>query len=156
MFKGKKSSAMNPNATDTVIGEGSVFEGKIRSEAGVRIEGSINGDVESAGDVIVGEKGNVKSNITARNIVIAGTVQGNVTAKEKLTIMSSGNLNGNAVTSSLVIEDGAAFTGNSRMEGKSSSGKDHHTPAEKESPPPPPAPPAQKPFTGSFGDSMAM
>lgn len=118
MFKGKKNNAINPNSTDTVIGEGSVFEGRIRSEAGVRIEGAITGDVESSGDVIIGEKGVVKSNISARNIIIAGAVQGNVTAKEKLTILSSGRLNGNTTTASLVIEEGGIFSGSSKMEGK--------------------------------------
>jgi cytoskeletal protein CcmA (bactofilin family) len=146
MFKNKKAGLLNPNSTDTVIGEGSVFEGRIRSEAGVRIEGSITGDVESAGDVTIGEKGVVKSNVTARNIVIAGSVHGNVTAKEKLTIMSSGQLTGNASTASLIIEDGAVFTGSSRMDGKNAPGSSEFV-IEKEAP---------KTFSGGFGDSMAM
>ncbi|MDF2927571.1 MAG: polymer-forming cytoskeletal protein [Paenibacillaceae bacterium] len=147
MFKGKKSNGINPNSTDTIIGEGSVFEGRIKSEAGVRVEGSITGDVESSGDVIIGEKGSVKSNINARNIIIAGTVLGNVTAKEKLTILSSGQLIGNSTTVSLVIEDGGVFSGTSKMEGKAAA-KDSTLDKEPAA--------STKPFTNSFGDSMAM
>jgi cytoskeletal protein CcmA (bactofilin family) len=118
MFK-NKSSKMNPNTTDTLIGEGSVFEGKIKSDASIRIEGQITGNVESAGDVTVGEKGVVKSNITARNVIIAGTVHGNLQTKGSVRIMSSGRLYGNTTSHSLVIDEGGIFQGNSRMDVKS-------------------------------------
>jgi cytoskeletal protein CcmA (bactofilin family) len=116
MFKNKKASVINPNTTDTLIGEGSVFEGKIKSQAGIRIEGQINGDVECSGDVTIGERGVVKSNITARNIIIAGIVHGNVTAKESLRLMTTGQLFGNTATQTMTIDEGAVFQGTSRME----------------------------------------
>jgi cytoskeletal protein CcmA (bactofilin family) len=114
MFKSKKK--VDPNSTDTLIGENSVFEGKIKSEASIRIEGQILGDVECFGDVIVGENGSVKSNINARNAILAGTVQGNVTVKDKLTVTSTGKLNGNIMARSFIIEEGGVFQGNSKMD----------------------------------------
>jgi cytoskeletal protein CcmA (bactofilin family) len=114
MFKSKKR--IDPNSTDTLIGENSVFEGKIKSEASIRIEGQILGDVECFGDVIVGEQGLVKSNITARNAILAGTVNGNITVKDKLTVTSTGKLNGNIMARSFIIEEGGVFQGNSKME----------------------------------------
>lgn len=143
MFKGNKH-ALNPNSTDTLIGEGSVFEGRIKSEAGVRIEGTIIGDVVCKGDITVGERGVVKSHLEARNVIIAGTVTGNVTAKEKLTILSTGKLSGNTSAASLVIEEGAVFSGSSKMENKAASFKDNYEP-EKEA--------VVKPFHQPFGDS---
>lgn len=110
-----KPVKLDPNTTDTLIGEGSIFEGKIRSDAGVRIEGQITGDIECEGDVTVGEKGVVHSNILARNIIIAGTVNGNVHAKNKLSITSKGKLYGNMVAASLSIEEGSVFEGTSKM-----------------------------------------
>ncbi|MEK5162782.1 polymer-forming cytoskeletal protein [Paenibacillus sp. FSL R5-0527] len=108
---------LDPNTTDTLIGEGSVFEGKIKSEAGVRIEGQITGDIECEGDVTIGEKGLVHSNILARNIIIAGEVHGNVQAKNKLSITSKGKLYGNIVTTALSVEEGSIFEGTSKMSG---------------------------------------
>lgn len=118
MFKSKKQKTIDPNTTDTLIGEGSVFEGKIKSQAGIRIEGQIIGDIESTGDVTIGERGMAKSNVTARNIIIAGTVHGNVTAKETLKLMVTGKLFGNTATQAMTIEEGAVFQGTSRMENK--------------------------------------
>ncbi len=117
MFKRNKVH-INPNTTDTVIGEGTVFEGKIKSKASLRIEGQIIGDIECLGDVIIGEKGLAKSNIQARNVTIAGNVQGNINTKGVLSIMANGKLNGNTSAHSLVIAEGGIFQGASKMDGK--------------------------------------
>jgi cytoskeletal protein CcmA (bactofilin family) len=115
MFKSKKSK-IDPNMTDTLIGEGTRFEGKIKSEAGIRIEGHLTGDIECAGDVTIGEKGTANSNIRARHVVLAGTVNGNITASGTLTIKATGRLMGNLTAQELSIEAGGYFQGNSKME----------------------------------------
>lgn len=117
MFKSKeKITKVDPNSTDTLIGQGSIFEGNIKSDAGLRVEGQIKGDIHCQGDVTIGEKGLVHSNITARNIIIAGTVHGNVHASAKLSIHAKGKLYGNITTVTLSIEEGSIFEGSSRME----------------------------------------
>lgn len=117
MFKSKvKATKVDPNTTDTIIGEGSSFEGNIKSDAGLRVEGQIKGDIECQGDVTIGEKGLVHSNISARNIIIAGTVHGNVHATNKLSINAKGKLYGDIVTHTLCIEEGSIFEGTSKME----------------------------------------
>ncbi|WP_409342388.1 polymer-forming cytoskeletal protein [Paenibacillus sp. MBLB4367] len=121
MFKKKDKPRINPNTTDTLIGEGTVYEGKIKSEASVRIEGQMIGDVECQGDVTVGEKGSVKSNLSARDVVIAGSVNGNVTAKGKLTIRATGRVFGNVQAAAFVIDDGGVFQGTSKMQNPAAS-----------------------------------
>ena len=122
MFKSKKT--IDPNSTDTLIGEGSLFEGNIQSAAGIRVEGKVNGNIECEGDVTIGQKGAVKSNIFARNITIAGVVTGDVSAKDKIQITSSGKLYGNVQSAVLIIEEGAVFHGSSKMESvQTASGK---------------------------------
>lgn len=116
MFKSKPSSGkINPDSTDTLIGEGTIFEGIIKSEASIRIEGSIIGDIMSSGDVIIGENGSISSNVTARDLVLAGQLSGNVEVSGKLTICATGVLNGNISAQSLIIEAGGVFNGSSKM-----------------------------------------
>jgi cytoskeletal protein CcmA (bactofilin family) len=115
MFK-KQKVKIDPNMTDTLIGEGTQFEGKIRSAAGIRIEGQLTGDIECTGDVTIGENGVARSNIRARHIILAGHVTGNVTATGKLTIKTTGNLNGNLSAQELSIESGGVFQGSSKMD----------------------------------------
>lgn len=118
MFKSRKTK-IDPNSTDTLIGEGTHFEGKIRSEAGIRIEGHLTGDITCSGDVTIGENGKADSHISARHVIIAGQVTGNVTATGTLTIKATGKLLGNLTAKELSIESGGVFQGNSKMEGSS-------------------------------------
>jgi len=115
MFNSKKNK-IDPNSTDTLIGEGTHFEGKITSEAGIRIEGHLTGDIICSGDVTIGEHGRADSHISARHVILAGQVTGNVTASGKLTIKATGKLLGNLTAKELSIESGGIFQGNSQME----------------------------------------
>ncbi|WP_055105687.1 bactofilin family protein [Paenibacillus ihumii] len=116
MFKTKAIPVkLDPDTTDTLVGEGSSFEGNIKSDASIRIEGEVTGDIECKGDVTIGEKGRVKSNITARNVIVAGTVTGDIQTKSKLSITSTGKLYGNITVASLSVEEGSIFEGSSRM-----------------------------------------
>jgi cytoskeletal protein CcmA (bactofilin family) len=114
MFKGK--TGLNPNMTDTLIGEGTIVEGSITSAASLRIEGHVTGDIHCTGDVTIGEKGLAASEITARNIINAGTIRGSVKTTGKLTITATGKVQGNIQVATLVIADGGAFEGTSKME----------------------------------------
>jgi cytoskeletal protein CcmA (bactofilin family) len=111
MFKSK----VNVSKTDTLLGEHTVTEGTIRSQASMRIEGKIIGEIRCDGDLTIGEKAVIEANIHARNVIIAGKVEGDVIASGKLAITSTGKLFGNVSSASLSIEEGAVFSGTSMM-----------------------------------------
>ncbi|WP_341805115.1 polymer-forming cytoskeletal protein [Paenibacillus turpanensis] len=112
---GKKKNPVNPNSTDTLIGEGTIVEGKMLSEASLRIEGKVIGDIECCGDVMIGEKGEVHSNLQARNVINAGIIVGSVTTKGKLTITNKGRVSGEIDVGLLQIAEGGILQGASRM-----------------------------------------
>ncbi len=114
----RKKSGLNAGKTDTLIGEDTLIEGNIQSRAGLRIEGRIMGDIECAGDVVIGEKGVTHSNVVARNVVNAGTINGSIHAKEMLTITETGKVYGSINVASVIIAKGGLFQGTSRMENK--------------------------------------
>jgi cytoskeletal protein CcmA (bactofilin family) len=106
---------LNPKSTDTLVGEGTLFDGKMISEASLRIEGQINGDIECAGDITIGQNAIVQSNMIARDIIIAGRVKGDVHTKGKLIVMNTGILIGNIDVRSFIIQEGGVFQGSSSM-----------------------------------------
>lgn len=114
MFK-NKSAKLNPDTTDTLVGEFSTFEGKIKSEASIRVDGHVIGDIESAGLVTIGENGSARSTIIARDLILAGKLFGNVEVKGTLTIRATGSLIGNLSAENLLIEAGGIFQGTSKM-----------------------------------------
>ncbi|OAS20572.1 bactofilin family protein [Paenibacillus oryzisoli] len=115
MIGSSRLKRIDTKSTDTLIGASTICEGKIMSEASLRIEGQMNGDIECAGDITIGENAVVQSNIHARDVIVAGKVKGNVSTKGKLIVTSSGVLIGNIDVRSVIIEEGGIFQGSSAM-----------------------------------------
>ena len=99
----------------TIISHGVKLEGKISSGGSIRVDGVIQGDINSQSNVTVGENGEVKGEINASIITVGGKVMGSVNAKEKLVMESKANLKGDIFTKILVVEAGARFEGKSNM-----------------------------------------
>lgn len=105
----------------TIIGVGVILEGKLSSNGNIRVDGSINGDINANGNVTVGEAGEISGEIRADVISIGGRVIGSINAKEKAVLESKAVLQGDIVTKILVVEAGAIFDGNTKMSDKASS-----------------------------------
>ena len=65
--------------------------------------------------MVIGEKGQVKANLRARNVLVAGLVKGNISALGKVEVASTGKIYGDLQVASLVIDDGAVFQGSCQM-----------------------------------------
>lgn len=100
---------------DTVIGPSSNIQGNISSTATVRIDGNYEGDIVTDEDVIVGEKGIIKGNITAINVSLSGKVTGNVSCRGLLEILPLGVLDGDIEVCKISIIDGGTLRGKCSM-----------------------------------------
>ncbi|WP_019636035.1 bactofilin family protein [Paenibacillus fonticola] len=100
----------------TLIGQGSLAEGKLECEASLRIEGMFRGEIHCQGQVVIGESGEAHSNIKGADVVVAGKVIGDISSQGRLTIMSSGLVEGNVNVARLIIVEGGLLNGASRME----------------------------------------
>ena len=114
-MKEKKSIAGASTMTHTIIGEGSEFEGTIKTTT-LRIEGEFKGTIQSANQVVIGEKGKVVGDVYAEELLIAGNMQGNTFISSRLELNRTGVLIGDINTRVLVMEEGASFQGNCHME----------------------------------------
>ncbi len=100
----------------TVLGPGIHWIGDLQGTGGVRIEGTMQGEIVIKGLVVIGETGKVICpELKAETVVVAGTVQGNITC-QKLEIRSSGQVWGDVVAVSFSSEEGAFLRGQMRME----------------------------------------
>ena len=112
----KKSSSVGTNDIETIIGKNTQFKGILSGDGNIRIDGALDGEISSTGDVVIGDQGNVTATIKAGNVLISGAVTGNVIANTKLEITSTGKLFGDVKAAVLSIAEGASFKGNSNME----------------------------------------
>jgi len=125
-----KTKPGNGDSDDiTIISNGVKVEGKISSDGSIRIEGNILGDIDSNGNVTIGELGEVFGKVNGVSITIGGRVQGTINAKEKLILESKADLKGDVYTKILVVEAGARFDGKSNMGGTGSSTSSNQTTA---------------------------
>ncbi len=95
----------------TIVSRGVKIEGKVTIAGNIRIDGEIQGDIFSNGNITIGEDAKVNGQINAIVITIGGKVSGIVRAKDNLILDSKSNLKGDIFTKNLVIEEGAKFDG---------------------------------------------
>lgn len=105
----------NTEKLESLIGANSKFKGDIDTKGTLRIDGSMEGNV-NADWVILGEKACLKGDVTARGIIIAGRVDGNLRSKEIVEIKSKGQVSGDISTNKLTIIEGGMFDGRSSMQ----------------------------------------
>jgi cytoskeletal protein CcmA (bactofilin family) len=102
--------------TDTLIGRGTVSEGRIECDAGLRIEGEFTGEIVCRGDVVIGASGVVRSSVEARGVTVAGKLYGSVKAHGRFTLLATGEMHGNVAAAGYVIEGGAKLNADCRTD----------------------------------------
>lgn len=117
MFKKKviDLSRLGDDRRETVIAATTSFTGVIKSDGLITINGRVEGEIETAGSIIVGKSGQVRASMAAQNVAVAGAVVGNIVAAERLEIGPTGKVLGDIVAATLVIDDGGFFHGHSTM-----------------------------------------
>jgi cytoskeletal protein CcmA (bactofilin family) len=103
------------NGELSLIGAGTVVEGRVSTEGSIRIDGTMVGDVVAKANAAIGSSGMLEGNLSARNISLAGKVKGTVTASEKLILEGKSILHGDIRASRLVVDEGAMFDGQCSM-----------------------------------------
>jgi len=101
----------------SVIGPTLIFKGELTANEDLVIEGQIEGSIAHQDKhLTVGKKGRVTADIHAQQVDVMGEVNGDIRADKVVTLKSTAVVNGNIVCSRIVIEDGACFSGNVKME----------------------------------------
>ena len=111
MFGENKEKLVSLVVEKSTIGSDFTIEGLVNSAGDVDLGGSVKGPV-NVKSLIIKEKGSVIGEINAEKVDVFGYVDGKVTAK-KITIGPTGEVKGDLeFTESLVVEDGARLDGN--------------------------------------------
>ncbi len=97
------------------LGKGTSFKGILTYDGTIRIDGKVEGEIVSQGNLIVGESATIHAEISVGSIVSAGKITGNVQAATKVHLQSSASLNGALNTPNLVIDQGVIFNGQCEM-----------------------------------------
>lgn len=91
----------------SIVDAGSSFEGTVKSEHDLRVEGRVSGQISCGGVLTVERGAHVKATVEAREVVVRGTLDGDVTSAGRVFVAASAELSGTVKAARLVVEEGA-------------------------------------------------
>ena len=106
-----KSNSFAGDDNITLLAKGVLLRGEIHVEGTVRIDGRLDGDIQTKGQVIIGEEGLVQGTIPAGTVISSGRITAKVTANERVQLMKTATLIGEVLTPVLIMEEGARLQG---------------------------------------------
>ncbi|MCA9743572.1 MAG: polymer-forming cytoskeletal protein [Deferribacteres bacterium] len=96
---------------NTFIGKGTYFEGTVKVQSSIRVDGQIKGRITTSDTLIVGKEGEVDGEVSAKNAIIGGKVRGKIHATGRVMLEAQSLFQGELQTAKLVINEGAFFDG---------------------------------------------
>ena len=96
---------------NTIIGKGSAISGNMKINGFIRIDGDIDGSLETDGNVIVGENARIRGDLTAKSVIIGGIIKGNVTADESIKVLVDAVVIGDVISRKVQVDGSAIIHG---------------------------------------------
>jgi len=100
--------------TGTVIGNGFTIHAahfSCNDSESMRIDGTVVGNIEIDGVLIISETGYVDGNISASSVRVAGRVTGNIQCRNALHFATTADVTGDVRSTTFIVDDGAVFIG---------------------------------------------
>jgi len=100
---------------DTLIGQHTHIKGDISFSGGLRVDGSVAGNINATGDIdsvlTLSEQGSIEGEIRVPNLIINGTITGNVYASEHVELAPKAKIQGNVYYRLLEMAGGSEVNG---------------------------------------------
>ena len=100
-----------PMDYEVIISQNTAINGNISINGCTRIDGVIDGTLAVDNDLFIGESGNIRATVYAKNATISSQVTGKISSKERLELTSNAKVFGDIKCTTLIIAEGAIFRG---------------------------------------------
>ena len=101
--------------TRTVLGGETRFNGVLRFDDSLKIDGHFEGAIESPGFLMIETGAEVIADINVGNLLVGGIIRGDVTAAERIELLPGGQIIGNIRCPNLIMAEGTGFRGRCEM-----------------------------------------
>lgn len=104
------------NRIDSLIGGTTRIEGNILFAGGLRIDGTVRGNVyahaERSGTLVVSQGASIEGEVRATHVIVRGTITGPVTATETLELQANSRVKGDVhYYKNIQVQQGAIIEG---------------------------------------------
>ena len=116
MFKKDKAKKRKSTTRiDTLIGRHTHIKGDISFSGGLRIDGSVAGNINATADntslLTLSDQGSIEGDVRVPNVIINGQVNGNLFASEHVELAPKARINGNVYYRMLEMAMGSEVNG---------------------------------------------
>ncbi|WP_438970762.1 bactofilin family protein [Methylophaga sp.] len=116
MFKkNKPKKTKSTNRIDTLIGRHTHIKGDVSFSGGIRIDGTITGNISSTSEqsslLTLSDHGRIEGEVRVPNLVINGEINGNVYASQHVELAPKARINGNLYYRMLEMAMGSEVNG---------------------------------------------
>jgi len=108
--------------TNCYIASGTTIKGKINSKGDVRVDGNIEGDLNTTGRLIIGENGKVNGALDTNYTEVSGKLELKKINSKTLKLKSTARFEGVVEVEELIVESGAIINGSINMKSAGASG----------------------------------
>lgn len=109
-----KNQAPAPGSLN-MVSDGTVVKGDIESKGDFRIDGKLDGNITTAGKILIGATGYVLGNIICERCEVAGKIEGKIKVNDLLSVTEKAKIKGEITTGKLQVQPGAIFNGTCKM-----------------------------------------
>ncbi|GJL58240.1 MAG: hypothetical protein NPIRA03_10970 [Nitrospirales bacterium] len=111
------ASASQQQSGDIIafVGEEVTFKGTIRYQGTVRVDGRLEGEIYTDGNLIIGQKAVIAAKIHAGTIMCQGQLTGDVEARHRVKLLSPAVFEGTITSPLLSMDEGVVFNGTCNM-----------------------------------------
>ncbi len=109
--------AFNKKPEEKILDVDAAMQGTLsfKDPVNLRINGKFEGNLDTKGNLTIGQTAIVFADIVGDNIIVGGRVKGKITAKERLTLLPTAIVEGDIHPAKLNITEGAIFEGRCLM-----------------------------------------
>ena len=113
----KKGKNLDHSNQQNRISQGTNIVGDITSQGGFRIDGEVEGNINTPNKVVIGKTGVVKGSLICKDADIEGLVEGTMQVSNLLSIKATARIEGEVTVGKLAVEPGATFNASCDMKG---------------------------------------
>ena len=106
----KKDSDFSSGEHFSVVSAECYFQGTLNVQGSLRVDGTLEGAVDNARHVIVGDGGKIAGDVSAEIVVCGGEIEGNVCAN-MLEVLSKASIMGDIRAKKMIVEEGGRIDG---------------------------------------------
>ena len=96
---------------ESVLAPGTTLEGALRGPHGLRVLGTVEGDIESGGRIKIEAGGRVHGKVKASDVIVNGALEGDIEATGQVELGRESRMTGDITAAGLAIAEGCVFQG---------------------------------------------